>query len=346
MSHANAAFFVSQETTPMSYTSNAVDKLSLLVEDDLKKANQLIFERIEQSIPFISQLSAHLIAAGGKRLRPMLTLASAKLCHYIQGNDHIKLAASVEFIHTATLLHDDVIDDSATRRGKPSVNALWGSKASVLGGDFLFTQAFQLMVSVSSRRVLDILAKTATAITEGEIQQLQAVNNLDITQAHYLKIVKAKTAELFSAACAVGGALAERPEEEIMALAQYGYFIGICFQLIDDILDYTGENFTLGKQVGNDFQEGKMTLPAILAYQQGDLTDRVFWRRTIQEMHQNVDDFSHAVALMNRYHCFEKVYTLAAEYAEKARQHLSIFQDSAYKECLIDLTYFCVNRST
>ena len=248
----------------------SLDGLTNLVADDLRDVNELIIRYMDSPVVLIPQLASHLVAAGGKRLRPVLTLASAKMCGYADGNRHIALAACVEFIHTATLLHDDVVDESGLRRGLASANAVFGNKASVLVGDFLFSRSFELMVEDGSLDVLRILSHASSVIAEGEVLQLITSNDTETSETAYLDVIRAKTAQLFAAACRIGAVVAERPRVEEEALETYGMNLGIAFQLIDDVLDFSAEQAKLGKTVGDDFREGKITLPIILAFRRGD----------------------------------------------------------------------------
>ena len=278
-------------------TSDALNSLADLLREDLSACDLAIVARMDSPVALIPQLAAHIVAAGGKRLRPLLTLASARLCGYPigAGMRHVNLAACVEFIHTATLLHDDVVDESVLRRGLASANAVFGNKASVLVGDFLFARAFQLMVEDGSLRVLAILSGAAATIAEGEVLQLITQNDLTTSEARYLEVVQGKTAALFSAACQVGAVVADRPEADERALAEYGTNLGIAFQLVDDALDYAADQATLGKTVGDDFREGKITFPVLAAYGAGDVTERAFWTRTIGQSEQEEDDLDRAL---------------------------------------------------
>ncbi len=280
---------------------DALTALVELVSADMAACNRTIVARMDSPVALIPQLAAHIVAAGGKRLRPLLTLAAARLCGYpgrAGGDRHVALAACVEFIHTATLLHDDVVDESALRRGMASANAVFGNQASVLVGDFLFARAFQLMVEDGSLKVLAILSRAAATIAEGEVLQLVTQNDLSTQEARYLEVIKGKTAALFAAACQVGAVVAERPAEEEAALAEYGLNLGIAFQLVDDALDYAADQATLGKTVGDDFREGKITLPVLVAYGAGDAAAKAFWRRTIEASEQGDADLDRALTLM------------------------------------------------
>lgn len=265
-----------------------------LVIDDLKRVNQVIVDNMQSPVALIPQLAGHLVAAGGKRLRPVLTLAAAKLCGF-EGERHIALAACVEFIHTATLLHDDVVDESMLRRGRDSANAVWGNQPSVLVGDFLFARAFELMVADGSLKVLKILSKASSVIAEGEVLQLMTTNDTATSEESYLEVIRAKTATLFAAAAQIGAVVADRPKVEEEALESYGMNLGIAFQLIDDVLDYSAIQAELGKTVGDDFREGKISLPVVLAWRRGSAEDRDFWRRTLEKLEQQDGDLEHAI---------------------------------------------------
>src|SRR6185437_5791097 len=282
---------------------DALSRLAGLLQRDLEACNRAIVARMDSPVALIPQLAAHIVAAGGKRIRPLLTLAAARMCGYPDVGDgmrHVHLATCVEFIHTATLLHDDVVDESLLRRGLASANAVFGNKASVLVGDFLFARSFQLMVDDGSLKVLAILSGAAATIAEGEVLQLVTQNDLSTSEARYLEVIKGKTAALFSAACQVGAVVAERPAREEQALADYGMNLGIAFQLVDDALDYAADQATLGKTVGDDFREGKITLPVLAAFQAGDVSERYYWRPPIESSDQRDDDLDHALHLMQR----------------------------------------------
>ncbi len=322
----------------------SLDPLQNLVAYDLNRVNEEIIRRMESRVPLIPQLAGHIVAAGGKRLRPMLTLAAAKLCGYA-GQRHIALAACVEFIHTATLLHDDVVDDSDLRRGNATANAVWGNKPSVLVGDFLFSRAFELMVQDGSLKVLDILANASAVIAEGEVLQLVTSNDTTTSEAAYLEVISAKTAKLFAAAAELGAVIAERPDVEAEALESYGRNLGIAFQLVDDALDYSARQSTLGKTVGDDFREGKITLPIVLAFRRGDESEREFWRRTLEAGEQTDDDLAHGIALMETHATLADTVERARHYGAVARDALGIFPDSPEKLALIEAIDFCVERA-
>ena len=294
-------------------TEAALVTLKGLVAADLDRVNSVILEQMQSQVPLIPELAGHLIASGGKRLRPMLTLASAKMCGY-SGDRHIHLAACVEFIHTATLLHDDVVDESDLRRGNETANALWGNQPSVLVGDFLFSRAFQVMVADGSIRVLKILSDVSAVIAEGEVAQLITSNDTATSEDAYLDVIVAKTAALFAAACHIGAVIAERPVADEEALESYGRNLGIAFQLVDDALDYSSRDATLGKTVGDDFREGKITLPVILAYRRGNNVEREFWRRTLEDERQEDDDFAHAASLMTTHDALADTLPISPSY--------------------------------
>ena len=322
----------------------SLDKLVNLVADDLTKVNRTILDRMQSRVALIPQLAGHLIAAGGKRIRPLLTLAAARMCGY-RGERHIQLAAAVEFIHTATLLHDDVVDESSLRRGNATANVLWGNKASVLVGDFLFTRAFQLMVEDGSLDVLYILANASAIIAEGEVLQLQTANDTATTEDAYLEVIAAKTAALFAAACRVGAVVSGRPKPEEMALDSYGRNLGIAFQLVDDALDYSARQAELGKRIGDDFREGKITLPVLLAYRRGDEDERVFWRRCLEKMRQEPGDLERAIHLLGRHHAIADTLDRARHYGAIARDALAIFPEHPCKAALDEVIDFCVARA-
>ena len=319
-------------------------RLTTLIGDDMQACNRAIVARMDSPVALIPQLAAHIVAAGGKRLRPMLTLACARMCGYA-GQRHVQLAACVEFIHTATLLHDDVVDESVLRRGLASANAIFGNKASVLVGDFLFARAFQLMVDDGSLEVLAILSRAAATIAEGEVLQLTTQNDLSTSVDRYLDVIGGKTAALFAAACEVGGIVAGRPASELAALAEYGTAIGMAFQLVDDALDYAADQVTLGKTVGDDFREGKITLPVLAAYHAGTPAERAFWSRTIERSEQSDTDLDEALALMERRGALLATFNRARRFAEAAQHALAPFPPSPLRTCLHDVADFTVSRA-
>jgi octaprenyl-diphosphate synthase len=335
----------SATTRPSAPDEAALNTLVALVDDDLRACNRTIVAHMQSPVALIPQLAAHIVAAGGKRLRPLLTLAAARLCGYACGVRHVNLAACVEFIHTATLLHDDVVDESLLRRGLASANAVFGNKASVLVGDFLFARAFQLMVEDGSLKVLEILSRAAATIAEGEVLQLVTQNDLATSEDRYLEVIRGKTAALFSAACEVGAVITARPLAEQQALAEYGLNLGIAFQLIDDALDYAADQATLGKTVGDDFREGKITLPVLAAFARGDSNERDFWRRTIEESQQTDADLDQAMHLIERRGAIAATTDRAACFADAAKHRLALFPPSAYRDSLAAVADYTVQRA-
>ena len=321
-----------------------IGDLVRLVAADMNRVNAMIVSRTGSEVAMIPEVANHLISSGGKRLRPMLTLATAALCEY-DGDGHIRLAAGVEFMHTATLLHDDVVDESEMRRGQVAARMRWGNEASVLVGDFLLGQAFKMMVEVGSLRALDILSSAAAVIAEGEVMQLAAAKNTETNEDEYLAIVRGKTAELFAAACEVGPVIAGRPKSEQAACRSYGMNLGIAFQLIDDALDYGGASQALGKNVGDDFREGKITLPVVLSFRRGTTDERAFWRRTLVEGDLSGHDFNQAVAIMRRHRALEDTIERARHYGAIARDALALFPKSTMKKALLDTVDFCIARA-
>lgn len=320
------------------------EALARLMAADMESVNGLIATRMaSEHAPRIPEVTAHLVEAGGKRLRPLLTLATARLCGY-DGPYHVHLAATVEFIHTATLLHDDVVDESAQRRGRPTANLLWDNKSSVLVGDYLFSRAFQLMVETGSLRVLDILANASATIAEGEVLQLTAAQDLATTESIYLQVVRGKTAALFSAATEVGGVIAGADETHIKALFDYGDALGISFQIVDDLLDYQGDSAATGKNVGDDFRERKLTLPVIKAVAAASPEERTFWQRTIEKGKQEDGDLEEALRLLNQHGTLDATRDDALAWAAKAKDALAGLPDHEIKTLLIDLADYVVAR--
>ncbi len=322
----------------------SIDELSSLVAGAMERVNATILSRTGSDVTMIPQVANHLISSGGKRLRPILTLAMADLIGY-RGEGHIKLAAAVEFMHTATLLHDDVVDESDMRRGKLAARMLWGNEASVLVGDFLLGQAFKMMVEVGSLRALEILSSAAAVIAEGEVMQLAVAKNTATTEDEYLAVIRAKTAELFAAACEVGPVVGNRPRAEQTACRSFGMNLGIAFQLVDDALDYGGTAQKLGKNIGDDFREGKITLPVVLAYRRGSDSEREFWRRTLEFSEASDSDLDHAIGLMIKHRALEDTVLRARHYGAIAKDALALFPTSAMKEALEDAVAFCINRT-
>ncbi len=320
-----------------------VKALVALTDADMVRVNALITARMQSEVAVIPALAEHLIAAGGKRLRPLLCVAAARLCGTANDNHH-KLSAAVEFIHTATLLHDDVVDSSQLRRGKVAAHLIWGAPSSVLVGDFLFARAFELMVETGSLRALDILSKASAVITQGEVLQLMKAFDLNLSQSDYIEIISSKTAALFSAASESGAVAADASEERITALYSYGLNLGLAFQIQDDVLDYQGGD--LGKNAGDDFAEGKSTLPLILAMKATRASDAPFWERTIGRREQKPGDFQHAQALMQATGALDASRAVARTYADKARAALSVFEAGAWRTALEDLAAYSVERQT
>jgi octaprenyl-diphosphate synthase len=328
-----------------SPSSTSITRLIGLVAADMERVNTTILSRTGSDVTMIPQIANHLIESGGKRLRPMLTLAMARLSGYA-ADGHVKLAAAVEFMHTATLLHDDVVDESELRRGKLAARMLWGNEASVLVGDFLLGQAFKMMVEVGSLRSLEILSSAAAVIAEGEVMQLAAAKNTATTEDEYLSVIRAKTAELFAAASEVGPALAGRPKDEQSACRSFGMNLGIAFQLVDDALDYGGISAKLGKNVGDDFRQGKITLPVVLSYRRGSESERVFWRRALEAGEATSDaDLEQAIALMTKHRALEDTIQRARHYGAIARDALALFAASPMKAALEETVDFCIARS-
>ena len=323
----------------------SIDRLVDLMAADMDRVNAEILSRTGSDVTMIPEVANHLINSGGKRLRPMLTLAMARLAGY-GGDGHVKLAAAVEFMHTATLLHDDVVDESEMRRGRLAARMLWGNEASVLVGDFLLGQAFKMMVEVGSLRALDILSSAAAVIAEGEVMQLGAAKNTATTEDEYLAVIRAKTAELFAAACEVGPTIAGRSKDEQAACRSYGMNLGIAFQLVDDALDYGGKSAKLGKNVGDDFRDGKITLPVVLSYRRGSESERAFWRRTLEDGDATDQDLETAVSLMIKHRALEDTIKRARHYGSIATDALALFPDSAMKTALVEAVEFSIGRSS
>jgi octaprenyl-diphosphate synthase len=311
---------------------------------DIVRVNRLILERTGSNVGLIPEVARYLIDSGGKRLRPMMTLASAEACSY-RGDGHVKLAASVEFMHTATLFHDDVVDESDTRRGKRTARLVWGNQESVLVGDFLLGQAFKMMVEVGSLEALEVLSAAAATIAEGEVMQLTTAKNTETTEDEYLDVIRAKTAALFSAAAEAGAIVAGADRAVRAAFRSYGLNLGIAFQLVDDALDYGGQTPTLGKNIGDDFREGKVTLPVVLAYRRGTQADREFWARALVAGQIDKDDLRHAVALLERTRALKDTVERARHYGAMARDALARLPDAPAKSALLDAVAFCIARA-
>lgn len=327
----------------VSSPAPTLERLQAIVAPDLKRVDNVLMQHIESSAPLISTLASHIIASGGKRLRPALTLITSRLCGYT-GERHIQLAACVEFIHTATLLHDDVVDESKLRRGESTANDLWGNKASVLVGDLLLSRAFQLMVSDGSLHILKILSDTSAIIAEGEVMQLAAEGDLHTGKETYLAIISAKTAALFAAACEMG-AVVSGQLHLAASLREFGHCLGIAFQLVDDALDYTADSSILGKTVGDDFREGKITLPVIGAVAHATPEEKLFWKRTMEEHTQQADDLERAIAILKKYKTLETTLELAKDYCTRAHALLDSFAASPEKTALTETVDFCLARA-
>ncbi len=334
---------VALDPTQKDRSVAALDRLSAMLADDMQAVNRIIVARMHSPVPLIPQLAGYIVAAGGKRLRPLLTLAAAGIFGYA-GDRHHKLAAAVEFIHTATLLHDDVVDESERRRGQSSANTLFGNQASVLVGDFLFSRSFELMVEDGSLDALRILSRASAVIAEGEVLQLATNNNLETSVAEYLAVVGSKTAALFAAACEIGAIVADRQPHEAAALHDFGMSFGIAFQIVDDVLDYSAREAMLGKTIGDDFREGKMTLPVVYAIARGREEDQSFWRRTLEEMAQGDGDLDHAIELIRRSGGFDSALDLARQHGAAATAALAKLPMSPLRAALAALVEFCIER--
>ncbi len=315
-----------------------------LVASDMEKVNALIIAYAQSDIALIGQMVRHLVLSGGKRLRPALVLLCARLMGYdAKGERHIALAAAVEFIHTATLLHDDVVDESELRRGEETANEVWGNSASVLVGDFLLSRAFQLMVSDGELKVLKILSDASAIIAQGEVLQLTTANALDTTLDQYLQVITGKTATLFAAACELGAVVTQRAEWE-EPLREFGMHLGIAFQMMDDALDYSAKQEALGKNIGDDFRDGKITLPIIHAYARGTNEEKQFWQRTLGEQNQTELDLANALHVLNKYQAVEHTVQVARNYCDKAIAILADLEPSDEKTALLEIADFCINR--
>jgi octaprenyl-diphosphate synthase len=321
----------------------SIEPLVRLTRDAMERVNEIVLARAGSNVELIPEIARHLIDSGGKRLRPMLTIAAAGMCGY-EGDGRVKLAASVEFMHTATLLHDDVVDESDMRRGKEAARLLWGNQASVLVGDYLLGQAFMMMVEVGSLDALEILSNAAAVIAEGEVMQLGAAKNTATTEDEYLAVIQAKTAALFSAAAEVGPVLAGKGKPERAAFRSYGTNLGLAFQLVDDALDYGGSSSSLGKKVGDDFREGKITLPVVLSYRRGTDADRTFWKRVLEEGNIADRDLEHAIQLMRIHRALDDTVARARHFGAVARDALAPFPESAHKAALLEAVDFCISR--
>jgi octaprenyl-diphosphate synthase len=328
----------------MLVNPKSLANIKYLSSKDLSLMDGVIKKRLAKKEQLVQEITYHIIGSGGKRLRPILTILSAKLFGY-EGSRHINLAAAVEFIHTATLLHDDVVDHSDLRRGKPTANHRWDNKSSILVGDFLFSQAFLLMSEDNDLKILQILSKAASVIAEGEVKQLSSIENLDLTMSDYLDIISAKTAELFAASCMVGSAVAKTDDEMQLSMFNFGLNLGIAFQIIDDVLDYMASSLALGKAIGDDFKEGKVTLPIIIVYGLSDASEKKFWQRVICVNEQNEDDFKQALKIMDKYAVRKKCLEIADDYVSKAKNCINNAPENKIKQSLLDILDFSISRS-
>ena len=327
----------------MSNQKLALVKIKNLAQDDLRAMDLVIKNRLLKKERLVQDITYHIINSGGKRLRPILSILSAKLFGY-SGERHINLSAAVEFIHTATLLHDDVVDHSKLRRGRPTANKNWDNKSSILVGDFLFSQSFVLMSEDNDLNILKILSKASSIIAEGEVKQLSSISNLELNLDSYLQIISAKTAELFAAACQVGAAVAGMNEITQLSMYNFGLNLGIAFQIMDDILDYMAEGVALGKNIGDDFQEGKVTLPIIIAYELSNHDEKQFWQRVMSAPSQKKEDFKVALGIFNKYQIMDKCLEMATAFTDKAKDHISIAPNNQIKSALIEVLDFSINR--
>ncbi len=332
-----------KEQSGQSLDAPSLDPMLALVAGDMNRVNAVILDRMQSQIPLIPELAGHLIAGGGKRMRPMLTLACARLLDY-PGDRHHKLSAAVEFIHTATLLHDDVVDGSDMRRGKTAANLIFGNPAAVLVGDFLFSRSFELMVEDGSLKVLKILSNASAVIAEGEVNQLTAQRQISTSEEKYLEIIGAKTAALFAAACRIAAVVAERESEE-QPLDSYGRNLGIAFQLVDDAIDYSSDGITMGKDVGDDFRDGKMTLPVILAHSRGSAEEQTFWRAAMLGNKISDDDFAYAKSLLVKHNAIDDTIERARHYGQRAIDAIGHFHSSDAKSALMEAVQFAISRA-
>tara|TARA_B100001113_G_C21100744_1_gene618624 strand:+ start:863 stop:1900 length:1038 start_codon:yes stop_codon:yes gene_type:complete len=326
-----------------------IDDLTDLCQKDLISVNTIILDKLDSNVPLVQEVAKYLILSGGKRLRPLLTVSSYHMINKSINQkensiNHIGLAAAVEFIHAATLLHDDVIDESKQRRGKPTANEKWKNKTSVLVGDFLFSRAFQLMTKYGNSKTLRILADTSVIISEGEVLELANDKNLEINEDIYFDVINAKTASLFSAASQVGAISAGASNTEVNALKSFGTNFGMTFQLVDDAIDYSSNNKIIGKNTGDDFKEGKITLPIILAYGRSNEKEKKFWKKTISKLEQENGDFDQALEIINKYQCIEDTITRANHFSNVAIDSIDIFNDNEYKNKLVSLVSTSISR--
>lgn len=322
-----------------------IQTVDSLVNRDLKEVNNFIIANIKSEVPLIPVLSEYLLKSGGKRIRPRLTILFSKLFGYNYGKRHIQLSACIECIHMASLLHDDVVDESAVRRGRKTANRIWGNKASVLVGDYLFSKAFQIMVKDNDSKVLDALSETTRSLAQGEVLQLSLINNLDISEEKYFKVIEDKTAKLFAASAMVGGIVAKADTKTLQKISEYGKYIGIAYQLLDDALDYESSSKRIGKKVGDDFKEGKATMPILLAFSKSNSEEKEFWIKAIEKLKQNKKDFAIAQKIIKKYDCLSLTRALAEKYCQKAKLIMKDLPENTYNNQLIKLTSFVSERS-
>ena len=333
-----------KELEPNKYNRNN-ENYADCIDRELKQVNNYIISNIKSEVPLIPLLSNHLLKSGGKRIRPALTILFSKLFGYDYGKRNIELAACIEFIHMASLLHDDVVDESFLRRGNKTANSIWGNKASVLVGDYLFTKAFQIMVKDNDPKVLKTLSEASKSLAQGEVMQLSLENNIDVSKEKYFKVVEDKTAKLFSAAAIVGGIVSNVSDKFLTLLSNYGKLIGTAFQIFDDAMDYDITNKNIGKKIGDDFKEGKVTLPVILAVSQSNKKEKAFWIRSMENLIQEKDDFEHAVSIIKKYDGLSKTKRMAEDYAKKAQEILKQLPSNNYNMSLVNLTDYIFKRN-
>ena len=327
------------------YANSAYLDLKNLVRGKLEKVEHLINLRLESKVELIQKMTSHHLESGGKRLRALLTLGSAKLAGYDLGERDVNLAGCVELIHSATLLHDDVIDESALRRGKKTTNTIWGNQSSILTGDYLLSRCFEIMVDDGDLEILKLLSSTSAKIAQGEVLQLQHKGEADLLEETYIKIINLKTAALFSAATETGACLAKLEDKKKEALASYGKNLGLAFQIADDALDYFAKEIMFGKEIGKDFYEGKTTLPLIIIFQRANKEEKEFLKEILKKEKRNEDDFSEVLALINKYKAVEKSLERAEYFVNVSRDALAIFPESKDKNILQSLSNFSLNRS-
>ena len=332
---------MNKKNMQIKYTMENLYRLNI---KDIIIMEQYIKKKLKNAIPLINKLALYLFSSGGKRIRPLLTLSAAQICNSKKTPHHIKVATIVEFIHTATLLHDDVIDESCLRRGVKTANKIWGNQTCVLVGDYLFSKAFEMSLETNSKQIIKAIASTCSLLAEGEVSQLIWKRNIKLSKNNYLNIISHKTAALFKTSCQVGAISAQASKEQENALSQYGFNLGVAFQLIDDLLDYQDRQKKLGKKIGDDFREGKVTLPIIIAVEESSKEDMEFWQRTITNLKQKDNDLDLAIKIMNKYKSLAKVLNLAKLYSKQAIKYLDVFENSKLKLALIEAARFNLQR--